>query len=194
MSDMSKLRELRRQNLELLLASMGGYGAQKQLADRSGIHLTYINGLRLGNREMGEQIARKIEAGLGLDIGWMDARHGHQEEAEAEAETVETRPLGDLLMENQLLRLWQTVPVERQPLVLELLGDIAEAERSRSRAQSLRNQKKQSQAQGQTQNQSHGKNQTQNQVQIGSEIPGEKRNQAQNQSHGRNQTQNQIQL
>ncbi len=75
MNTMENLKEVRRQNLNLVLTSLGGHGAQKKLSEKSGIYYTYISNLRQGHKEMGEEIARKIEAAMSLSSGWMDQAH-----------------------------------------------------------------------------------------------------------------------
>ena len=61
--------DIRRQNLQRLVSR---HGTQQALANAVGLAVQYINHLLSGHRSMGEKTARKIEAALQLDRGWMD--------------------------------------------------------------------------------------------------------------------------
>ena len=119
---MKSLREVRRDNLLLVLASLGGHGGQKKLSEKSGIYHTYISNLRLGNREMGEDIARKIEAAMGLSVGWMDRPHSGIEDDQGAYEKAAT--LEDVAMEQRLLALWEQLPESRRWIVIEVMEDM----------------------------------------------------------------------
>ena len=125
-------KEVRRQNLQLILSSLGGHGAQKILSEKSGIHHTYISNIRLGNREMGEEIARKIEATMGLTVGWMDQIHSTI--ADESAAYVKQATPDEVVMEARLLALWEQLSASRQRLALELLADMVAAEQGRLRS------------------------------------------------------------
>lgn len=130
MNAMSSLKEVRRQNLNLILASLGGHGAQKKLSEKSGIYHSHISNLRLGNKEMGEEIARKIEGAMSLSSGWMDRPHsGIQDE---EGSCAKTATLEDLAMEQRLLALWAQLPAVRRWIALEVLEDMVAATQVRS--------------------------------------------------------------
>ncbi len=63
--------ESRRINLEYLIGRHGG-GVLKRFADLADINPNYLSQIRGGARKMGNAIARKIEAELELDAGWVD--------------------------------------------------------------------------------------------------------------------------
>jgi transcriptional regulator with XRE-family HTH domain len=65
------IRDVRHQRLRLLLSEKG---AQQALAERMGVGPAYVNQLYLGNRNIGERAARKIERALSLPDGYMDGR------------------------------------------------------------------------------------------------------------------------
>ena len=172
MNTMNNLKEVRRQNLDLVLASLGGHGAQKKLSEKSGIYHSHISNLHLGYKEMGEEIARKIEAAMCLSSGWLDQPHsGIQDELCTYAKTA---TLEEFAMEQRLLALWAQLSCERQQIALEVLADMALAEHYRP----------QTQTQTQTQNQTQTKNQNQTKNQT----------QSQSQSQNRIQTQTQTQM
>ena len=128
MNTMENLKEVRRQNLNLVLTSLGGHGAQKKLSEKSGIYYTYISNLRQGHKEMGEEIARKIEAAMSLSPGWMDQSHSSvQDEQGTDAKTPE-----DVAMDQRLLALWEQLPNVRRWIVLEMMEDMIAAAQVRS--------------------------------------------------------------
>lgn len=118
----TSLRELRRTNLSLILASLGGHGGQKKLSEKTGIHNSYISNLRVGNREMGEEIARKIETAMGLAVGWMDQPHSGIEDDQVTF--ANTATFEEVALEQRLLALWDQLPVQRQQIALEVLEDM----------------------------------------------------------------------
>ena len=64
------VRDLRRKNLRRLLAD---YRSQRQFCDGVGLVQGHVSQMVNGTREMGEEVARRIERALGLAPGWMDA-------------------------------------------------------------------------------------------------------------------------
>lgn len=132
MNTMSSLKEVRRQNLNLILASLGGHGAQKRLSKKTGIYHTHISNLRLGNKEMGEEIARKIEVAMALSSGWMDQLHSAMQDDQGVGNVATPEAI---VMEEQLLALWEQLPVERQQVALEVLTDMVLAENCRQQNQ-----------------------------------------------------------
>ncbi|MDQ5910895.1 MAG: hypothetical protein QG599_2992 [Pseudomonadota bacterium] len=132
MDAMQSLKEVRRQNLNLIVSSLGGHGAQKVLAVKSGIDQTYLSNIRTGNREMGEGIARKIEAALRYEMGWMDRAHSTvQNEQGTDAKTATPE---DTALEQRLLALWAQLPAARRLIALEVLEDMIVAAQVRSAA------------------------------------------------------------
>ncbi|MFZ1643128.1 MAG: helix-turn-helix transcriptional regulator [Candidatus Contendobacter sp.] len=62
-------QQRRRENLKRLLAD---YPTQRHFADAAGLSVAQVSHLVTGVREMGEEIARRIEQATGLEMGWMD--------------------------------------------------------------------------------------------------------------------------
>ena len=130
MSVLNSLREVRRQNLLLVLAGLGGHGAQKKLAEKSGIYHTYLSNIRVGNREMGEEIARKIEAAMGLAPGWMDQPHFSVEDEGPESYVVATPEA--VALEQRLTSLWEQLSMPRRRIALEVLADMVAAQQAQA--------------------------------------------------------------
>lgn len=130
MSILNSLREVRRQNLLLVLAGLGGHGAQKKLSEKSGIYHTYLSNIRVGNREMGEEIARKIETAMGLTPGWMDQPHATIEDEEQEGYVVATPEA--VALEQRLASLWDQLSMPRRRIALEVLADMVAAEQAQA--------------------------------------------------------------
>lgn len=80
---MSTVAEIRRANLNLLLQEVGeGRGDAAKLARLTGVAAPIISQLRRltrytngTERAMGDDIARKLEKGMGKPHGWMDHPH-----------------------------------------------------------------------------------------------------------------------
>ena len=69
MSYLTIYQQRRRDNLKRLLAD---YPTQRHFAEAVGLSVAQVSHLVTGVREMGEEIARRIEEALGLEMGWMD--------------------------------------------------------------------------------------------------------------------------
>ena len=69
MSYLAIYQQRRRNNLKRLLAD---YPTQRHFADAVGLSVAQVSHLLTGFREMGEEIARRIEEALKLEMGWMD--------------------------------------------------------------------------------------------------------------------------
>ena len=65
---MKSIREIRRESLVRLVA---GYKSQRQFAHSTGLVPAHLSQLLGGVREMGENVARRIEEALGLASGFM---------------------------------------------------------------------------------------------------------------------------
>lgn len=67
----------RRNNLNLLLLDFKSKrkGTQKAWATRVGLVPDHVTQMKNGHRDMGGDVARRIEKSLGLDMGWMDSAH-----------------------------------------------------------------------------------------------------------------------
>lgn len=81
---MKTCSEIRRDNLELLIAEIGTIEA---LAEKTGTSSGYISQLRTQApesrnktpRNIGDAIARRIEIGMEKEVGWMDHDHSDRE-------------------------------------------------------------------------------------------------------------------
>lgn len=69
MSYLAIYQQRRRNNLKRLLAD---YPTQRHFADAVGLSVAQVSHLLTGVREMGEEIARRIEEALKLEMGGMD--------------------------------------------------------------------------------------------------------------------------
>lgn len=76
---MKTIAEIRLQNLESLIKRVGTLERVAVAADSSAIYLSQIRHQAKSKngrpREMGTAMARRIEAGVGLEVGWMDIAH-----------------------------------------------------------------------------------------------------------------------
>ena len=99
--------QIRRENLERLVEQFGTLDAVAEATKTSPVYLSQIrNALReskSGNpREMGSQLARRLEAAAGKPAGWMDTDHGsdglpargRRTAMDARAASVQHRPEG----------------------------------------------------------------------------------------------------
>lgn len=66
--------DIRRANLLDLIRQ---FGTIKALAEHTGTDAAVLSQIKNTHREMGNDIARRIEQALGHAHGWMDAMHGH---------------------------------------------------------------------------------------------------------------------
>lgn len=96
-----EIREIRRKNLELLVAKSGG---QAKLAETLGMKPSILSNIITDARGMGRAIARRIEKKLGLDVGWMDAR--------------QTEALAADILRAQLLDFWEKLEPDRRDALL----------------------------------------------------------------------------
>lgn len=77
---MKTCSEIRRENLERLIAE---FGKIETIADLTGMNSSYISQIRTQSpnsktkklRVMGDTMARRLETGVGKEIGWMDHDH-----------------------------------------------------------------------------------------------------------------------
>jgi transcriptional regulator with XRE-family HTH domain len=81
------IKEVRRENLEALIAS---HGSIRALADAAGANAAHISQIRNGIRSMGDSFARALERELGLEHGWLDS----PQKASPERDLVMVPPLG----------------------------------------------------------------------------------------------------
>ena len=68
---------IRRRNLNLLLAQFKAEkrGLQKDWAAKADMVPDHVTQIKNGHRDMGGDIARRIEKRFNLDVGWMDVHH-----------------------------------------------------------------------------------------------------------------------
>lgn len=78
---MKQIAQIRRENLELLIADLGTLDATAEACGSSSVYLSQVRNRAIDNktgrpREMGAVIARRLEKGCGKPPGWMDHDHG----------------------------------------------------------------------------------------------------------------------
>jgi transcriptional regulator with XRE-family HTH domain len=71
---MSGVRSFRRVNLGNLIAR---YGGQRAFAERVGLSPAHVSQIMTGRRNVGDQVARRIEQALNRPPGWMDIDHSY---------------------------------------------------------------------------------------------------------------------
>lgn len=71
MADLPDNREIRRANLEGLLTQLTA-GNMAEFERRYGIDASVLSQIKNGSRNMGDELARKVEAALDKEKGWMD--------------------------------------------------------------------------------------------------------------------------
>lgn len=64
-----EIKEIRRNNLAVLI----GDGTQAEFAEKTGMDAGHVSQIINRSRNMGDKVARKLEARLELPVGWMDA-------------------------------------------------------------------------------------------------------------------------
>lgn len=83
---MKSNNEIRLENLENLINEAG---SQEKLADVSGVSRIYLNQIKKQRpdpttgktRNVGDSVARKLEAGMGKPVGWLDQVHTIREQS-----------------------------------------------------------------------------------------------------------------
>lgn len=111
-------KEIRRTKLVALIEEMGSAAA---VAERTGIDATYLRNIKNHVRDMGDDIARRIEDKLGKATGWMDTIQA----AEAPDTFQLMEDYSKASPEWQLtLRLLAKVPLEQQTEVAATVNKI----------------------------------------------------------------------
>lgn len=77
---MPTIQDIRRQNFARLLAE---YETNKAFADATGLPAAFVSQIKTGRRDIGEEVARKMERNLRLHHGYMDVSHNEPGVAEA---------------------------------------------------------------------------------------------------------------
>ena len=77
---MKTIADIRRRNLDVLAQQHGSVEAVATMAETSPVYLSQIKNqsvdIKTGKRrQMGTVLARKLEAGCGMPVGWMDTDH-----------------------------------------------------------------------------------------------------------------------
>lgn len=70
--------EIRRINLGSILA---GRGKAAAIAAKTGSAASYLSSVKKGDRRLGDELARRIEAAEQLEKGWLDRMHGELQRA-----------------------------------------------------------------------------------------------------------------
>lgn len=74
------IQEIRRKNLQALLdEAVAKKISQNAFAAQIGVSGAGVSYALNGKREIGEELARKAEAGTGKEYGWLDVNHSSQD-------------------------------------------------------------------------------------------------------------------
>lgn len=79
--------ELRRQNLISLMESKRGEAAR--IARLASVEPNYLSRIKAGKKNLGEELARRIERVLELENGWMDQSHSGEIHKQAGKEVIQ---------------------------------------------------------------------------------------------------------
>jgi hypothetical protein len=101
------ITEIRRANLARLVNQAG---TQRKLAEQTDSDALHVSQMMTGRRNMGDKVARRIEAKLGLPHGWMDAP---QAETPAVAEALALYRV-DPSVQARLLTLFEKLTQDQQ--------------------------------------------------------------------------------
>jgi hypothetical protein len=105
-----------------LLRLLGRYPTLRAFADATGIATPHASQMKGGVRQMGDEVARRIEVKLNLPHGWMDQGHAEAGTAEVPAATPEP-PTSDLPVAALLASL--AARMERiDPRMREVVGGL----------------------------------------------------------------------
>ena len=115
--------DMRKRNLSVLVRR---YGRQQALADAVGLSVQYINQMLSGHRTIGEKTARKIEKGLCLAPGWMDA----DSDTAALGDMVKVAANDDVVEVSReslaLLRMIDSLPEKEQAILQALVDSLVQ--------------------------------------------------------------------
>lgn len=89
---MKTIAEIRLDNLDLLIAEHGTQDRVAELGGTSSVYLSQVKNKspdkKTGKlRQMGDDMARKLELGCGKEVGWMDNIHPQTEPTESASAT-----------------------------------------------------------------------------------------------------------
>lgn len=90
------------------------YGRIARFSAKAGVNPRYLSHINRGRKNLGDDLCRAIETGLGLPHGWMDHNH---EAAPMPVEGGDTRETQFLAM---ALELYRRSPIEVQQALLRL--------------------------------------------------------------------------
>ncbi|MBT3032975.1 MAG: hypothetical protein AB2669_16735 [Candidatus Thiodiazotropha endolucinida] len=121
-SMMVNIRTIRKSNL---LAQIDRFGSQREFAERVGLAPAHVSQLVTDRRNMGDEVARRIERNLDLADGYMDLQHpsrdypshhysGHRDRvAETDSETLQA-----LLLKADQMQ--QSLPAKTKKVILRI--------------------------------------------------------------------------
>ena len=119
--------DMRKRNLSVLVRR---YGRQQALADAVGLSVQYINQMLSGHRTIGEKTARKIEKGLCLVPGWMDADSDSDSDTAALGDMVKVAANDDVVEVSReslaLLRMIDSLPEKEQAILQALVDSLVQ--------------------------------------------------------------------
>jgi hypothetical protein len=92
------------------------HGLLVRFSEAAGVNARYLSHIENGRKNIGDKLAREMEAGLGLEFGWMD--HDHEVGAVQQAASPAEREFLELAQ-----RLFRHSPVEAQALLMRYMAD-----------------------------------------------------------------------
>jgi hypothetical protein len=117
------IKDIRRNNLLVLKKEFGSFAA---LAKRTNTDASYLSQVNIKARDMGHDVARRIEAALGKTPGWMDAqRHDRTNAVEQPMALYSVNPV----LQTRVLAAFDWLTPPQQEDHLKELEAMAEANR-----------------------------------------------------------------
>jgi len=83
------IKAIRMDNMRRLIKQSGN---QRLFAERADINPAYVSQMMTGRRDMGEEVARKIDRAFGKAAGWMDQNHGSNGDERDQPSNVQSGP------------------------------------------------------------------------------------------------------
>ncbi|WP_374419384.1 hypothetical protein [Chromobacterium sp.] len=112
--------EIRRINLGSILA---GRGKAALIAAKTGSAASYLSSVKKGDRRLGDELARRIEAAEQLEKGWLDRMHGELQRAYG---AEDARSPNNLIVASTLVEVARQVKARGRDETLELIRLLAD--------------------------------------------------------------------
>lgn len=119
---MTQERPIRRVRRERLVALIADAGGAAELARLTGTPKTHISAIQNGAREIGDDLATKLEGKLGRPFGWMD---GEAAPLEAASPVLDERAAADMV--GRLAKLLDTMDEAQRERVAQRLQTLTQA-------------------------------------------------------------------